>query len=86
MAHTHDDTGWLVTVDQYYVDIIQWIFYSMIPALQANPSHKFTYVEMAFFWRWWNNQDDNTKEIMQKPLSVNEIIFSRSKLTHPNRK
>ena len=27
-------------------------------ALEANPSRKFTYVETAFFYRWWMQQTD----------------------------
>ena len=73
IGHSHDDTGWLVTVDQYYIDIIQWIFYSMIPSLQLNPLRKFTYVEMAFFWRWWINQDVTTKNIIKKLLDSKQL-------------
>lgn len=46
--HTHDDPGWLITVDQYYIREVEWIFYTMIPVLQDNPTRKFTYVEVGF--------------------------------------
>ena len=32
--------------------------------LQLNPNRTFIYVEMAFFTRWWNEQSDETKEIV----------------------
>ena len=61
VTHTHDDTGWKETVDTYYIDQVEWIFDTMIPVLKSNPDRKFTYVEMAFFERWWNEQDDIMK-------------------------
>ena len=42
MSHTHDDTGWVSTTDEYYIEIVQWIFYTLIPNLQNNPDRKFT--------------------------------------------
>lgn len=52
-AHTHNDPGWLVTTDQYYVkvilsdgDIMQQVRYildTVIASLALNPHRKFTY-------------------------------------------
>lgn len=57
VPHTHDDVGWLKTVDQYYVGsnssiqvaAVEYILDSFINALQEDPNRKFIYVEMAFF-------------------------------------
>ena len=59
VPHTHDDVGWLKTVDEYFSgsnDTIQHagvrnILNSVVTALQKNPQRKFTYVEQAFFQR-----------------------------------
>ncbi len=42
---------------------VQYILDSVIIALDQNPNRRFIYVEIAFFWRWWNEQTD---EIHQK--------------------
>ncbi len=42
---------------------MQYILDSVITALDQNPDRRFIYVEIAFFWRWWNEQTD---EIHQK--------------------
>eukprot|EP01084_Bolivina_argentea_P028334 52679_1 len=34
----------------------------MIPVLKDNPIRKFTYVEMAFMHRWWEEADDDLKQ------------------------
>jgi lysosomal alpha-mannosidase len=26
-----------------------------------NPDRRFIYVEIAFFWRWWNQQTEETR-------------------------
>ena len=42
VGHTHDDPGWLITADEYYVQEVQWIFYTVIPVLKQNAQRKFT--------------------------------------------
>ncbi|CEM37133.1 unnamed protein product [Vitrella brassicaformis CCMP3155] len=84
--HTHDDVGWLKTVDQYHMGLnnsIQWAYVSMVldtvtDAVDpyhiqygANPYRKFTYVEMGFFWRWWRQQSRN------KQRQVHRLVMGR---------
>jgi hypothetical protein len=55
VPHTHDDVGWLKTVDQYYYgarnDIqragVQNILSSVMKELAWNPDRKFSYVEQG---------------------------------------
>eukprot|EP00961_Rhodomonas_salina_P117590 1582727-Rhodomonas_salina.2 len=89
VCHTHDDVGWLKTVDQYYYGAnnsiqhagVQYILdtyagptriwvrraspgdafrsgnqRAVVSECMANPDRKFTYVEQAFFQRWWTEQ------------------------------
>jgi lysosomal alpha-mannosidase len=37
---------------------VQYILDSVIHALDENADRRFIYVEIAFFWRWWNEQND----------------------------
>ncbi|XP_062516816.1 lysosomal alpha-mannosidase-like isoform X2 [Corticium candelabrum] len=67
LPHTHDDTGWVKTVDEYYVQQVHWILETVTQALLENPERRFMYVEMAFFHRWWNEIDNDMK---QKVLHV----------------
>ena len=48
MAHTHDDVGWIKTVDEYYTSTVQYILNTVIPELEAHPERRFIYVETAF--------------------------------------
>jgi len=51
--HTHDDTGWQVTVDQYFFNEVYYVVDTVVSELQKNPDRKFMYVEVGFFARWW---------------------------------
>lgn len=56
-------------MDQYYYGYkdniqsagVQYILDTVISALWANPKRKFSYVEMAYFYRWWKEQNIDTK-------------------------
>ena len=73
VPHTHDDVGWLKTVDQYYYgsrkDItptsVHLILDSVVSALEKDPNKKFIYVEMAFFFRWYEEQDEKTRQLVR---------------------
>ncbi|XP_045793095.1 LOW QUALITY PROTEIN: alpha-mannosidase At3g26720-like [Trifolium pratense] len=78
VPHSHDDVGWLKTVDQYYVGsnnsirgaCVQNVLDSVISSLLEDQNRKFIYVEMAFFQRWWRQQSK------AKKLKVKELVNS----------
>ncbi len=41
---------------------IQYILDSVVLALDENPDRRFIYVEIAYFWRWWNEQADDIRD------------------------
>ena len=55
VCHTHDDVGWLKTVDQYYSGAnnsiqhagVRYIINAVVDSLAKDPSRKFTYVEQV---------------------------------------
>lgn len=59
IPHSHDDVGWLKTVDQYYYgdrnDIqragVQYTIDSVVDELLKDSSRRFIFVEVAFFYR-----------------------------------
>ncbi|XP_049765840.1 lysosomal alpha-mannosidase-like [Schistocerca cancellata] len=66
IPHSHDDVGWLKTVDQYYYGSkqsvqragVQYIIDTVLRELQENPDRRFIYVETAFLWKWWLDHDE----------------------------
>ncbi|XP_036045066.1 lysosomal alpha-mannosidase-like [Onychomys torridus] len=83
LPHTHDDVGWLKTVDQYYYGIrndiqhasVQYILDSVISSLLEDPTRRFIYVEMAFFSRWWKQQTNATQDIVRKLVRQGRLEF-----------
>jgi lysosomal alpha-mannosidase len=63
VPHSHDDVGWLKTVDQYFDGSRQDIQFAnveveltgIIDALIADPRRTFSEVEMKFFQMWWDH-------------------------------
>ncbi|XP_057994591.1 alpha-mannosidase isoform X2 [Hevea brasiliensis] len=83
VAHTHDDVGWLKTVDQYYVGsnnsiqgaCVENVLDSVVESLLRDPNRKFVFVEMAFFQRWWLEQSEEIQEQVRKLVDAGQLEF-----------
>ncbi|KAK7360609.1 hypothetical protein VNO77_02616 [Canavalia gladiata] len=83
VPHSHDDVGWLKTVDQYYVGAnnsirgacVQNVLDSVISALLEDKNRKFIYVEMAFFQRWWRQQSKAMKIKVKELVNSGQLEF-----------
>jgi lysosomal alpha-mannosidase len=83
VPHTHNDVGWLKTVDQYYYGTnnvqqdaaVQYILDTVIDELNKDPNRRFVYVEMAYLWRWWNEQDHSMKQIVRSLVNEGRLEF-----------
>eukprot|EP00257_Ricinus_communis_P013468 XP_015570900.1 alpha-mannosidase At3g26720 [Ricinus communis] len=83
VPHSHDDVGWLKTVDQYYFGgnntirgaCVQNVLDSVISSLFEDKNRKFIYVEMAFFQRWWRQQSDAMKVKVKELVNSGQLEF-----------
>ena len=68
VCHTHDDPGWLWTLDDYYMGTddckvsVKRILDNMLVSLSNNKERKFSYVEMSFFKKWYDTQTEKIKQ------------------------
>ena len=76
IAHTHDDTGYLSTVDEYYESNVRSILTTVTQELQKNPARRFTYVEIAFFAKWWDEQNNATKDQFRRLVAEGQLDFT----------
>lgn len=83
VPHTHDDVGWLKTVEQYYYGLnmtiqqacVRDILDSMVVSLLKNPSRTFTYVEVKFFSMWWSEQSKEVKASVHYLIANDQLFF-----------
>lgn len=83
VAHTHDDVGWLKTIDQYYAGThdeiqrgrVRYIIDSSIDSLLKNEKRRFMYVEIAYFQRWWRNQSEKRKSDVRMLVEQGRLEF-----------
>ncbi|PIA57396.1 hypothetical protein AQUCO_00600257v1 [Aquilegia coerulea] len=83
VPHSHDDVGWLKTVDQYYVGsnntiqgaCVRNVLDSLVDSLLRDPNRKFIFVEQAFFQRWWAEQNNETQKVVRKLVDLGQLEF-----------
>ena len=75
MPHSHDDTGWQVTVDQYFSREVYWIIDTLTEQLAQDANRKFIYVETAFFARWWEQADDFKRNRAKSLVKNKQLEF-----------
>ena len=62
---------WLKTVDQYYYGQrndfthagVGYQLDSIVQSLEVNIARRFTFAEQAFFQRWWNEQNEERRNV-----------------------
>ena len=83
VPHSHDDVGWLKTVDQYFTGDeekiqkanVTEILTNNIRALLENPERRFSYVEIKFFSMWWDNQTQEMQNDVKVLVSEGRLEF-----------
>ena len=58
---------------------VQYILDAVVRALDENPDRRFIYVEIAFFWRWWNQQTEEIHDKVKKFVSEGKLLRLDSK-------
>ena len=75
VPHTHDDTGWQVTVDQYYFQNVYFVIDTVVDELLKDENRKFIYVETAFFARWWEEQTPERQAQARQLVENKQLEF-----------
>lgn len=81
MPHSHDDVGWLKSVEEYFDGTekgLQWTnvkveLTTVIQALLDDPKRKFAETEMKFFSMWWDQQNDEMKDKVRKLVDNGQL-------------
>lgn len=81
IPHSHDDVGWLKTVDDYFYGGdqntqwagVQYTIDSVVSELALNPTYKFSIVEVAFLYRWWNNANETMRNLIKQHIQNGQL-------------
>jgi len=77
VPHSHDDVGWVQSIEEYYETQVRYIYDSTVASLIEDPSRTFIYVEQAYFSRWWkdNRTSDQQRQQFTQLLQKKQIEF-----------
>ncbi|KAI6232493.1 Alpha-mannosidase [Aphelenchoides besseyi] len=85
IAHTHDDMGWIKTVDDYFsgrnkrlVNVgVEYIFNTVIEELDRDPTKRFSFAEVGFLTRWLEGRaaDGYQVKLFKKLVQNGQIEF-----------
>lgn len=80
LPHSHDDVGWVRTVDEYYEDFVKSIYTSAVRALslEEDPLQRRTFqsVEIAYFSRWWEDATEVERDAVRSYLKAGRWEFA----------
>lgn len=83
IPHSHDDVGWLKTVDEYFSGAeyqiqkagVEIIITNVINELLNDSVKRFSQVEMKFFTMWWKYQTDAMKDNVRMLVREGRLEF-----------
>ena len=83
VPHSHDDVGWLKTVDEYFSGTkyniqranVELIIDNVMRELIKDQNKHYSQVEMKFFSMWWYEQSATMKTQVRKLVSDGRLEF-----------
>eukprot|EP01015_Nassula_variabilis_P016683 TRINITY_DN2577_c0_g1_i10.p1 TRINITY_DN2577_c0_g1~~TRINITY_DN2577_c0_g1_i10.p1 ORF type:complete len:192 (-),score=36.16 TRINITY_DN2577_c0_g1_i10:61-636(-) len=62
ICHSHQDVGWVKTIDEYYTQEVKNVYNRVFAAMKQDSKRKFVAVEMAFVSRYWYEANESLKQ------------------------
>jgi alpha-mannosidase len=81
IAHTHNDVGWLKTVDSYFSGTdqvsapanVHLVLDAVTDVLLNDPTKVFSYCEMRYFTMWYENLNQSMKDNVKKLIKNGQL-------------
>jgi alpha-mannosidase II len=66
IPHSHNDPGWLLTFEQYFMQRTRSILDTIVNVLTDKATRKFIWAETSYLSLWWSQADDIMKSKMKR--------------------
>ena len=75
VPHSHDDVGWIVTMEEYFTSEVQYIYDTVLQCLLHDSRRRFIIVEVGYLKRWWEQASNQSQSDMLHLYKNGQIEF-----------
>lgn len=66
VPHSHNDPGWRITFDEYYLGQTKDILNNMLEELKTHPNMTMIWAEISYFSRWYEQLSAENQEEVKR--------------------